>query len=602
MTKILRVRGPALAAALTLALLAPGARGEPTFPQPSELEALGPGPAISEVLRSPLLEVEAWRLEGPFPGKVDVVPHAPASVFESVLDRAVAARAGAAVSSEAMHCVAHEVGRFLLARGSLPASGLLEFMAARCGAAGPILRQAFLQATVQAATSDDDLLRAWRTELDGIVARSLTGGLVAAGLWSGRVGDRAALVVVSGERALRFEPFSAVAKGGAVVIRGEVLEPTDEVIGLVNQGRYGFAECARDPSLELPRFGFRCLLAPADDAAMLEIAARPRGSVLSATILRVLARRPCVKATEYRLAALTGVTPTAESDLPAAVHALVGQVRKQAGLAPLTLSVPQSEQAAQLAPHFFASAFGFEPREVGDRAALGIAAGWRVDAPIRAVRLTSGYTAGSREAERWLDAVLRYPTGRQTLLDPRSSVLAVGMLSSASPTLLAGVAAAYELFGDEDRVAAGQLLLARIERAREARSAPMVALPDAAQKALDDVVAELPSGRLTPQAALPLALTRVQDVLRQPVRGCVLEALRIEDMLIPNECLEGNPAGIAVSVSHARASHAAWGRYVALVVVSSSRAKAPRDAAGRGVKLKGGPARPAAPAPAPAAR
>jgi hypothetical protein len=544
-------------------------QGEERFPHPSQLEALGPGPAISDVLHSPLAEVDEWRLAGPFPEMVGVTPHAPANAFESVLEETVAKRAGIAASSEPMHCAAREVGRFVLAKGSLPASGLLEFIAARCGALGAGIRPGSIQASVPAGASDADVLATWRSSIDDLVRQSLEGGPTMAGLWFGREGDRAVVVVASGMREALVEPFSPVAKDGAVSIRGEVLEATDELVALVNQGRYGYARCVQDPSLAPPRFGFRCALAPGDDVAMIELAARPRGRVLTHRLLRAMARRPGVEASGYQRVILGGAAPVAGDDVPAAVLVLVNQIRKQAELEPLTLSRAQSEAAAALAPHLFASGFGLEPPAVGDLAALGLAAGWRVGGAIKDVEMTSGYTPGSRDAGRWVDTVLRYPGGRQALLSPRTSVLAVGAVSSETPPLLAAVATTYELFGKEDFAAEAKRLWERIVRARKPGSPSLVALPASTRKAMDEIAHELPSGRLTPQAALQEAMAGVAEELHRSVHGVVLEGMDVDGLPLPDELLAGDASELAITVSYYQAADAPWGRTVALIVVAA---------------------------------
>jgi hypothetical protein len=554
-----------------LLLRSPGAtaNGEEAFPNPAQLDALGPGPAISDVLNSPLTDVDQWKLEGPFPEQVGVTPHPPGNDFERVLEDAVSKRPGLATSSEAMHCAAREIGRFVLAKNSLPASGLMEFIAARCGALGAGVRPGTLQATVPAGATDAEVLGAWRGGLEELVQKSLAGGSIAAGLWFGREGDRAVAVVASGERPALIEPFSPVARDGAVAIQGEVLEGTDDLTGLVNRGRYGFAECTRDATLALPRFGFRCELAAGDDVAMIELAARPRGRVLTRMILRAMARRPGAEALEYRRAALAGASADDAKDLPAAVLALVNGVRKQAELPPLTLSITQSEQASVLAPHLFAAGIGLEPPAMGDLAALGLAAGWRVGGAIKDVAMTSGYTPGSRDAGGWVDTVLRYPGGRQALLGARGSVLAIGAVSSQTPPLLAAVATTYELFGKEDFAADAAHVVARISAARKAGSPPLKGLPAPVKALLEEAAHALPSGRLTPEAALQQAVTGSGEALHRPLRGLVLQAPSLDALPIPPELLAEDASELSVAIGYYQAPDAPWGRYVALIVVAA---------------------------------
>ena len=85
------------------------------------------------------------------------------------------------------------------------------------------------------------------------------------------------------------------------------------------------------------------------------------------------------------------------------------------------------ELAAELAPHFFAPGWEVTSAAVVDLVALGLAAGWRVGAPITDADMATGYTLGSRDVDLWIDTVLRNPCGRSALLSPKASVIAVGV-------------------------------------------------------------------------------------------------------------------------------------------------------------------------------
>ena len=176
-----------------------------------------------------------------------MAPHEPATDFERVLADGVAQRPGLAIASEAMHCTARELGRFLLARQKPPPATLLEFMAERCGAVGSELRPAWFQGDVPSGTSDEALLAHWRPQIESLVQRSLAGGAVVAGLWYGREGNRAVVSIVATQRRVLVTPFSPIVADDRVAVSGEVLVNTLQLVAHVNQGALGYADC-RDRS------------------------------------------------------------------------------------------------------------------------------------------------------------------------------------------------------------------------------------------------------------------------------------------------------------------------------------------------------------------
>jgi hypothetical protein len=402
-----------------------------------------------------------------------------------------------------------------------------------------------------------------------LIQQSLQGGPVVAGLWFGRQEDRAVVVVVSGVRKAAFEPFSILAPDDVISFKGEVLDNAAHVQALVNHGTFGFAPCEPDASLQLPRFAFKCSLASGDPIAMIEVSAQPVGRILTQGILRVLARKPDVAANTYQRAGAPAAAATdAEQDLPKAVQTAVNEVRKRAELPPLLLSETQSETATALAPHYFAASLGLEAPAIGDLVALGLAAGYRVGGAIKDFGITAGWTPGSRSVALWLDSVLRYPNGRAALLSPRTSVLAVGAVTSTEPPLLAALATTYELFGKEDFAADAKRLEERIAKARKDGATPTKALPEGTRDMLTELAGELPSGRLTSNAALEQALQRASESLRRPVRGWVLYGTQIDALPLPDELLAMNAPEMALAVSYEQAPDEPWGHYVAIVIVA----------------------------------
>ena len=292
---------------------APGSGGaaQRSFPDRGKLDALGPGPPLSDLLPAPTVTVEEWKLTGPLPDESGGKPHVAGNAAEEILAEAVAGRAGLAIASESMYCVARELGRFALAHEALPDAGLVEFVAARCGSVGRAPRPGFLAARVPAGVTDAEILERWRPGLEKLLGASLQGGTVEAGLFFGRDGDRAVLLVASTQRGALFQPFSMVADLGAVTIHGEALEPVERASARVNRGAFGFADCTADAAVALPHFAFRCELEPGDAEAAIDVSVQPVGRLLSSGVLRTLARAPGSHADTYRrIEAASGPAPS----------------------------------------------------------------------------------------------------------------------------------------------------------------------------------------------------------------------------------------------------------------------------------------------------
>ena len=85
------------------------------FPSPQKLEDLGDAPVPENVFSLDVRKVDRWRLEGPFPTSVGATPYSEPTAWSALLEEAARGRAGLVVPTEAMYCVARELGRFYLA-------------------------------------------------------------------------------------------------------------------------------------------------------------------------------------------------------------------------------------------------------------------------------------------------------------------------------------------------------------------------------------------------------------------------------------------------------------------------------------------------------
>lgn len=549
---------------------APAAARDSPFPSPADLSELPPAPSPENLIVPAVDEVDAWTLEGPFPERVEVTPHEPATAFERVLADSVAERAGLAVASEAMHCAARELGRFLLARKKPPPVTLMEFMAARCGAVGTEFRPAWYHGDVPSGVSDEALLAQWRPQIESLVQHSLAGGAAATGLWFGRDDQRAVVSVVTTQRRVIVTPFSPVVVGDRVGVSGEVVVNTEQLVAHVNQGALGYADCQLDPNLRLPRFAVSCPIAPDDTMASLEIAVREPGRILALGALRVLARRDDEPGLTWQRRSWGASQPTATpAEFAQALSATVGRVRSGAALRPLGLSLAQSEQANELVPHVVAGSLGAGSPALADLAVLGLLAGWEVGGTIKDASLATVVSGGGLDTGRWLETALARPSGRAALLDPHARVLAVGAFVAEEPPVAAAIAVTYQLFGEENFQADADRVFERVAAARAARGRSAPTKLSAARPAVEDVAGSLPSGRLEPRAALEDALSRAAAATSQPLRGWVLEASQLGELRMPDELTDWESVQLAVAVGCYQAEGDPWGHYVALIVATA---------------------------------
>src|SRR5215469_3471460 len=541
-------------------------KGTP-FPSQAQLDQLGPAPGASELAQIQVDEVDSWPLQGPFPERVEDTPHTAGSPWEEVLDQAAARRAGLVVVTDAMQCAARELGQFLLVRGKLPPPTLLSFMVARCGAPAAQITHLYLQGAVPSSVDDARLLEQWRPQLEPLLSTALAGGPATTGLWFGRQGDRAVVAVVASPRRILVAPFSPDETGDRLTFGGEVVGTPDTVAAYANRGPLGFGECDRDPTVALPRFAFSCALDPGDPFAIIEVGARERGRILEEGVLRVLARRPGEEARQWRRIRYASPRPaTTPEDFRIGISEALDGVRRKANLHPLVLSKTQSEQVTELVPHVLASSLGFGSSAVSDLAALGVLAGWRVGGSVKDAKMTSVVLAGPMDAGLWVDTALQEPSGRATLLDPDSRVLAVGAVASEKPPAVVAIAATYQLFGEEDLTAEAKRYAERVAQARAVREKsapqPLVSVQGVAEHA----VQTLATSKAEPQLALNDALAKAGSLVGRPVHGWYVEGRRVEDLPIPDELSSWDSVEMAVAVGSYQPADEPWGRLVVFII------------------------------------
>jgi hypothetical protein len=356
---------------------------------------------------------------------------------------------------------------------------------------------------------------------------------------------------------------------GHVVVRGELLLQASHLVGLVNAGRFGVRHCVADPQLRLPHFALTCDVEPQDPSSRLEIAAFPPGRVLGPVVLSLLVWPAGTPGDSFTRPGTPGAAP-AGADVPGALAASINQARAEAHLPPLELAPAQSQTAARLAPHYFAALLGAEPELVADKVVLGVRAGWDVGAPLRYGQFTSGVVLSGGDVARLVASVLDRPGGREALLDPEATRLAVGTIAAGNEQkVLAAVFGTYALFAGRDDPRDVERVVERLTalRARQGRPAAhrlTSAEPDIAAAARR-VAAE---GR-DPTDALNDALETTAERTHGSVRGWWVDAAKLDELELPAELLQAPTLNLAIAVTHYRREGEPWTRYVVVLVVAT---------------------------------
>ncbi|MFQ5990313.1 MAG: hypothetical protein ACE5K9_10405 [Candidatus Methylomirabilales bacterium] len=538
------------------------------FPSREELSQLGQSPLRRDLFDVPMRDVDSWQLKGDFPKLIQLAPHQPSSPWEELLAEQARRIGGTLYPSAAMHCVAREYARFYSVQGVRPTERLVQYMAGACGAIAQDITPMVLHARVPEAVSDDDLLRHWKEALTRFSA-SIQGELRIAGLAFVREKERAVVAVVHGERRVEVNPLVPVPDAhGHVLVEGRLLVPAERIHAMINRGRYGFAACAVHPGIPLPRFAILCEMAKSDELSWIEISFLPPGRILFGSALQVLARVPGTSVDRYRRPVYAKSSEAATPEqFTAKLTKALNEVRERAKLPPLALATRQSEVAAALAPRFFAAGLGKADPLDADRIALGMTAGWDVQGVIREGAFFSTLIGETRDVSRWLSTALEFPGGRQVLLSPDATKLAVGPLLVDQNELLGAIVSSYSFF-DENHAADAAKIFNLIARRR-------IDLRLSAPKRLEALDSHMvAAGRIvrsrsaSPRDALNDLLQVSVRVLQRSVNGFVLEASRLEVFQLPEEFLRRRSLELAIGVTHYRPGWEPWARYVILVVVA----------------------------------
>ncbi len=518
-------------------------------------------------------DVESWQLSGPFPERIEAVPYGEPGPWAALLEDAARRRPGLVLPTQAMYCVARELGRFYLATRRQPSEGLRRYMTARCNASEARVVIGYVDGPVSRHQNDIQVYGHWRDAVRKSLETRLAGGPRTVGIWYGRQGEHAVVMQAFGQREIHVEPLSPVpAADGRIEIRGELLTPAANVRALVNRGRFGVAPCEGSREGVATRFAFVCEVDLRDPSALISLSVTPPERLLANTVFFVLARPEGRLEDVYRVVSYGASHPVVEPVAAAEDFVdLLNAVRHLAGLSPVVLDRDQSETAAELAPPFFASLFGRSPEYNAEMVILGMLAGWSVDGIVQSGYFTASWVLRSTDLQRLLAASLEEPSGRETLLAAEIDRLAVGPLleTSSGHESLAAIFGSYAVFSEEDHAASVNAVMEKLGSERALRGLGPPSSIDEVGPLCSEAASRVATGEV-PRDVMRDLLGETVDVLRRPATGWIAEVRDLDELSFPDEYLTRPTLGLALAISHREEPGEPWGRWVVMVVVADT--------------------------------
>ncbi|MBI2372666.1 MAG: hypothetical protein HYV07_01575 [Deltaproteobacteria bacterium] len=524
------------------------------FPPREALKELSerPRPDTAKVLAERFLDVDHFDLVGMLP---DVLGSRPVEATGPLIDLLVAAAArkpGLVTVGEDMNCVARQIARFYLVHGKQPGSAFQTFVSARCGAPVASFATFTVTGSMPAKMGDSEVVTQAHEHVESSIEHALGSGARILGGAIARGESSLVIAIVAGERRAHLEVVPAVPVDGSVKIAGELLSQASLVRALVTSGRFGVRDCT-DRAAKLPAYHFDCPINPEDSSAYVQVYSLPPGRLLAFPVLTLLARKngEAVAAYHRPVVALEGDT----------LDSKINAVRARAELPPLSFSVPESQIATTLAPHFFAAMVGDTEATVADEIALGLQAGWEIEGVVQYGSFSSAILAGSTDVDRFIHAALELPMGRETLLDPRAAHLAVGMMELANDSGLAAVFSTYRPVRAEDHAALAQQVLDALNRRRQHPAKLLDVVRERAAELANDVQRGKTS---IEEATNDLARSALSG--GRSVRSWMFAVPELSQIPFPEELLGGESAEIGAAVAVTRLPGQAWATYLVVIV------------------------------------
>jgi len=506
------------------------------------------------------VDVDRWSFEGQW-------MESEASTPAPNLRDSIARSAGVQVGDPHLDCLAEQSARFYLEHEVTPGPRLAAYMSVRCGGLaypGAVSLGAVGIAGGPPDATDEEVLAKLLPRAQEQVARVLgdKSEQTIVGAWLQRQRGKAAIGLVLMPRARRMQIRSL--GDGRVTISGAIADAEAvAVVGLINRGPHGWAECQVEGT---PRqFRMTCALAPEDQGAWIDVAVQRRGHLIARTVARAFAHREGPTGITYPEAKPAAPVADAASFRQALLTRL-NEVRRSAKLAPLTLAQNQSASLDGVAPHYFAAL------EIGDETTLdlitlGTLAGWDVvGGLIRDAHVLGIYLPVRRDAQAWLDETLERPIGRRTLLGPWARQLALGATFDRPTPGIGALIATYAFMEEQAVAEEARRLVARLNDERTARGhRPVHHVEDMPE--LDEAAVRVAAG-VHPGRALDDAVARAAERRRTTMAGSWTVAAKVDDIPFADELLYAEAIEVAVRVAHVSIQGSNWGFTVALLTTA----------------------------------
>ncbi len=540
-------------------------RVEQPFPTQARLEKLGRTPVQSPLARvGTLAAVTEWTLD---PAETNAdwrQGYAGDEPNAKAYAAWVGQHAPKVQESAAMACAAHQIARFVAEHGqAIAGEDIKAFTAARCGI--PFLGIRTATWTQPAAEfADLQITRPPKPMLETIAG--LPDGSVT-GMGVAKNEDTVVLVAAHTVPALQLQPLPFQSgQSGEVVVRGRYDQPTEWIQAAVTYGPLGVKSCDRvAPSGAGGGFAFRCRTKPDDDRAIIEISAAAKGSVLGYPLSRSYISPSGSAPGDYKAPTLN--LPITEGDFsPAAVVAGINTLRSQAELPDLRTAPQQNEVSGNLFPHLIANT------DVGVRneAAMGLLAGWRVDAVLRDANFRMTFAHGDLSLSRVLAADLLFPSFRSVTLSSDATVLSTAVLDDAEQGVRGLLHVTYEEFHPQDFASEEIAFLDALDAARAQVDLPPITrvMGGEDEVALSDSAERIRRGEATPQEELDRMLAYFRDRVNRTFYGVIYSPMRIDGWTpeFSDELFKHQKIAAATSISYFQPEGGAWGQHVVLLV------------------------------------
>jgi hypothetical protein len=538
------------------------------FPPKDDLAVLPSLPAPEEAFGVESVAVESWASRADPASQDEPGGYEDPSPWGALARELVAAHAHGLRLSPALRCAATEVAQFRIDKGGLPNESLRRFVAARCGVTSPDATPIVYTLDAPAAVTDQAIYEHMGPPVRDLVEKHLSEGPHGIGIATARKGRHVAVAAVLAADGVRFDGLSrTVDPSRRAILRGRILAPAAQAVGIINRGDYGTATCQADPSLKLPEFAFTCELGAGDASAWVEILARGEGRTMATSVADVLVCDGDPARLEYHPRNMGPASPVVDgAGLSVALLEGINRVRKDAHFQALTLERGQSGENTRLTGTLIDATVKNRAKEA-DVIALGLVAGWNVDGMIRSGNLFMGLVAPTLDATALLGFAVERPFGRTVLLDPDARRIAIGaVVPPGGVQALGAVITTYSLFESPHHAVDEARVIERMTAARAARGKPPLSNIEA-PPAMAEQVAMVLSGDEEPMAAVQRGMQSLALRSSGTVRGYVSEANELGLAPIPDEILRMPRGKVAVIVTHHKVKGAAWGQYVVFFLV-----------------------------------